>query len=113
MPWPKKRIPRRPTRKIEFIPVSFLINGKSYAGYMADVSVGGAKIRLHRDAINSVAAGQDILLNIKTPYGQSTCMAKIEWVRQQDSGCHIGVKFEGLSDNPKDPLRCVIDSAIC
>ena len=104
----------RITRKVEFCPVFLKHNGKIVAGYLLDISREGAKIRSAGQQKEPGFGSHDELeLDIKTPYGISSCKGKVQWSEEADNGYRWGVQFTEISKQPSDPIRCLIDSALC
>mgnify|MGYP000511424661 CR=1 FL=1 len=110
----KAHKPDRRTRHIEFCPVTLSNNGKTRTGYLIDLSVEGAKIRLrHKDEGGlGLSLNEPVHVDIKTPYGPSLAEGEIVWAEEQENGTRAGLRFTRVPTDPGDPLRCLMDSAL-
>jgi hypothetical protein len=92
-------------------PVHFTGKGTKYAALMIDLSEKGARIRLEEHGVHcGVTDGDTLQLDVKTPYGDSTCAGRVIWAQHIDGHFTFGVLFTELSDSPRDPLVSLIDS---
>jgi len=99
-------------RMAEDFPVEFARDGDAYRAQLTDLSFKGAHLRIdsHEPVRGDLFIGEELHLSIFTPYGSSNCTAKIMWIEPELTPLSIGVEFTALSADPKDPLRCCIDS---
>jgi c-di-GMP-binding flagellar brake protein YcgR len=109
----RRQVHHRKTRKIEFCPTAITRGGFVLSGFLVDISAGGAKIRFKQNEAEKVAVGDEVNLEIKTPYGTSSCTAVILRRETIDNSDIVGVRFTALSPNEQDPIRMLIDSAFC
>ncbi len=105
---------KRATRKVEFCPVTFGHEGKTFTGFLVDLSTEGAKLRSSEPAAaESIASHDEIEMDVKTPYGPSSCKARVLWKERLDDGMRWGLKFTELPEDHDDPIHCLIESAFC
>jgi len=91
--------------------VTFRYKGHEHNALMTDLSESGAGFRTGRDIEDFfLARGEEIAYTVKTPYGSSQCRARTEWAGPASDGYAWGTVFTYLSDDPKDPLRSLLDS---
>lgn len=99
-------------RQTEFCPTKARVGESEYSALMIDLSEQGAQFRLGStdDAI-PLSIGDEIDLDIKTPFGHSLVKGKVMWV---DRSFYFswGVKFLNLSTNADEPLRSLMDSSM-
>ena len=92
-------------------PAHFMHDKIEQVCYMENLSEFGAGFRIEGQKIGSaLAPNKEIAYTVKTPYGESECRARTVWSSKKDSGYVWGVEFTKLSDDKKDPLRCLVDS---
>lgn len=90
--------------------VNFQVNGSSYEALMMDLSKSGAGLRCKDPKVlPPINSDEEIQFTFNTPYGESVCTGKIIWIKEVDDFLYWGIQFVKLSENKKDPLRCLID----
>jgi c-di-GMP-binding flagellar brake protein YcgR len=110
----ERRKRRNDTRRVEFCPVMFKHGGHAYSAFLVDLSPGGAKLRAHDGEKGPQAQeGAEVVLDIKTPYGASSCKARVLWREEHEDGYRWGVEFTELPSDKGDPINCLIESALC
>ena len=78
---------------------------------MVDLSEHGAQFTMEKAADHAeYGVGNELTLLITTPYGRSQCSGKVIWTRHHEEYYSWGVEFTMLSEDPKDPLRCLMES---
>jgi len=89
----------------------FLYAGKTHTATMVDLSEHGAQFTMEKAADHAeYGVGNELTLLITTPYGRSQCSGKVIWTRHHEEYYSWGVEFTMLSEDPKDPLRCLMES---
>jgi hypothetical protein len=89
----------------------FLYAGKKHAATMIDLSEHGARFTMEKSSDHTeFAIGDELSLLVVTPYGQSQCSGRIVWTGHHEEYYSWGVEFVHLSEDPGDPLRCLIES---
>lgn len=105
---------RRRAKRTElttFCPTTFEYKGKSYRAVMQNVAELGAGFRVESTADDpQLEKGDEVEFDIRTPYGPSKCSGRIIWTKKIGEYSTWGIEFTKLSDDEKDPLRCLIDS---
>lgn len=99
-------------RQTEFCPTVARVSGTEYSALMTDLSEQGAQFRLgSTDKSIPVNIGDQIELDIRTPFGKSSVKGTIMWV---DRSFYFswGVKFIDLPGDKNDPLRSLMDSSM-
>jgi len=106
----KRRRAKR-TELTTFCPSTFDYKGKSYRAVMQNVAELGAGFRVESATDDPhFENGDEVDFEIRTPYGPSTCSGRIIWTKKIGEYYTWGIEFTKLSDDQKDPLRCLIDS---
>ncbi|MBD3421172.1 MAG: hypothetical protein GF398_13735 [Chitinivibrionales bacterium] len=99
------------TKLVTFCPTTFSYKDSRYRALMRDVSELGAGFKIeHSDEELVLEPNDEVAFNIKTPYGDSQCKGRIVWSRHFDETYSWGVQFTEISQDEKDPLRCLMDS---
>ncbi|MBD3239469.1 MAG: hypothetical protein GF331_02715 [Chitinivibrionales bacterium] len=95
-----------------FCPTSFSYNGRTYEALMIDLSEIGAHFRLaeHEEHVD-LPAGTELIFDIRTPYGETSCRGVVRWSRHLGDFYRWGVRFTSVSDNPDDPIRALMNSS--
>jgi hypothetical protein len=105
---------RRRAKRTElttFCPTTFEHKGKSYRAVMQNVAELGAGFQVESAADDpQLENGDEVEFEIRTPYGLSTVTGRIVWTKIIGEYYNWGIEFIKLSDDQKDPLRCLIDS---
>jgi ribose 5-phosphate isomerase B len=100
---------RQEARLSEACPTAVIFGGQKYAAIMTDLSAEGAQFRLNATNKKPVfKTGDEIALEIKTPYGTSSCGGRIMWI-ETSFYPSWGIKFTKLSNDKKDPLRSLME----
>ena len=106
----KRRRAKR-TELTTFCPTTFEYKGKSYRAVMQNVADLGAGFRVESASDEpQLENGDEVEFDIRTPYGPSRCTGKIIWTKKIGEYYTWGIEFTKLSDDNKDPLRCLMDS---
>jgi len=107
----EKRRRAKRTELTTFCPTTFEYKGKSYRAVMQNVAELGAGFRVESAADDpQLEKGDEVDFEIRTPYGPSVCTGKIIWTKKIGEYYTWGIEFTKLSEDNKDPLRCLIDS---
>lgn len=106
----QRREPRH--RLYGVVNIAFYNHGKLYRGYMADLSVGGARILLPAgfpDDIPDLSTGRRMECYILNRYGSSKCRGTVRWMRYDGSLLLWGISFLEVSAEKEDPFRMTIN----
>ena len=101
-------------RMQEFFPVRFVHDSDEFTAQLTNISMRGAHLLVSDSDLqrHDLLTGEELHLDVRTPYGNSQCSATIVWFDPKASPLSIGVEFTSLSKDQSDPLRCTIDSAL-
>jgi hypothetical protein len=89
----------------------FSFAGKEHIATMIDLSEHGARFIMEKPSDHTeFNMGDDLALSVITPYGKSQCMGRVVWSSHREEYYTWGIEFTRLSENPRDPLRCLIES---
>ena len=101
-------------RMQEFFPVKFVHDSDEFTAQLTNISMRGAHLLVSDSDLqrHDLLIGEELHLDVRTPYGNSQCSAKITWHDPETAPLSIGVEFTSLSKDQLDPLRCTIDSAL-
>jgi hypothetical protein len=101
-------------RMEEFFPVTFVHDSDEFTAQLTNVSMCGAHLLVSDSDLqrHDLPIGEELHLDVRTPYGNSQCSATIAWFDPEASPLSIGVEFTSLSKDRSDPLRCAMDSAL-
>ncbi len=82
---------------------------------MEDLTQYGARFWSDDPECFAVSVGDELSVDIKTPYGMSHCRGTVQWANceREKNGSGWGIEFTDVSPDPKDPLRMLIDSGFC
>jgi hypothetical protein len=103
-------------RKYEYCPATIKTGrNASVSVLMRDLNAEGARFSSDEPHCMDLYRGEEIEITVKTPYGLSKCKGVVQWaICEHDRfGSSLGVSFSGVSDDPRDGLRMLIDSAFC
>lgn len=90
---------------------TFVLDGVNYSATMLDLSEKGAQFKLEETKPPPIFTLDDeIEFAVRTPYGPSTCKGTAKWISRDSRS--FGVRFTQVSDDPEDPLRLLLDSAL-
>ena len=82
-------------------------------GVITDVSEYGAQLKVEPHVKRvPLAAGDLVALDVTTPYGKSSCTAKVRWTETTDA-YYVGVEFTKLPHKKDDPLAVMLDDLCC
>ena len=95
---------------VESCPAKITCGVRKYSAQMMDLSARGAQFRLQGSDVGQVMLDDAVECAVKTPYGPSTVRGTVKWVDARSKT--IGVAFESLPKDPKDPLRLMQDSML-
>jgi hypothetical protein len=99
------------TRAMYFCPTTLEFGGKQYRALMKNLSTSGAGFET---TVNGnyppVNRGDELTLDIKTPYGSSKVRGVVRWAQQVQGHRRWGLEFTAIPVNEQDPIRCLIDS---
>jgi len=101
-------------RMTEYFPVTFTHDADRYSAELTNLSMMGAHlvVKPYAPVRRILVVGEELELEIRTPYGKSECMAKVAWLSPEECPVSVGLEFVSLSEDASDPLRCAIDSAL-
>ena len=90
--------------------VTTVVKGtEKFSALLIDFSEKGAQFKLNSETKKfSLKTGDALELEVKIPGGPSRCAASVAWV-DRSFYTSFGVKFTRLSNNKKDPLRCMME----
>jgi hypothetical protein len=113
--WHNRRGEDTRTRRIEFCPAWVVRDGEKRTALLEDLTEKGARFWSDDPHCFTVSVGDELTVDVKTPYGMSHCKGTVTWAEcaREKNGSGWGVSFTELSDDPKDPLRLMIDSGFC
>jgi hypothetical protein len=101
---PSERLP-------ESCPAKITYEGKQYSALLLDLSEGGGQLRFGETTrVPPLIADDEIDIMVKTAYGSSSCKGRIRW--EDAPSRTIGVSFIDFPEDPKDPLRAMLDSML-
>lgn len=99
------------TKLVTFCPTVISHAKKNHDAMMTDVSALGAGFRLDKTGREvTFKPGDALEATVRTPYGPSKCTCRVVWCRVEEDVCTCGVQFTVLSQDTKDPLRCLMES---
>jgi len=107
---PDERREGQAARMVESCPAKLTCGVRKHSALMMDLSSRGAQFRLQGSEEPQVMLDDVVECAVKTPYGPSTCRGTVKWVDIRSRT--IGVAFESLPKDPKDPLRLMQDSML-
>jgi hypothetical protein len=111
----KTRGPRRREQRKDltvFCSVSFQYGGKPYRAILQNISSLGAGLRIEvAPEEPNLLVGDEVEYEVGTPYGRTTCTGRIVWINKVGAFYIWGIEFTRLDDNPKNPIRLLIDSS--
>jgi hypothetical protein len=82
-----------------------------HSAIMLDVSEHGAKFAIEKPSDHvELEKGDELTLEIITPYGVSTCKGLVAWSLHSEEYYTWGMEFTNLSSDSRDPLRCLMES---
>ena len=99
---------RRTPRIQPFVaPCRVVTGSRALAGYLTDLSEGGARVTCEADP---PAEGEAVTLELRIGRvaARSRVPAHIEWVKPAAKGCVFGLSFAGLGPEPMKALRGVV-----
>jgi len=98
----------------EYFPVSFTHDADRYSAELTNLSATGAHllVKNYEPVRHILVVGEELTLEIRTPYGKSECMARVAWLAPDATPVSVGLEFVSISKDASDPLRCAIDSAL-
>ncbi len=102
----KQRLP-------ESCPTKITSGDTEYDALMVNLSSGGAQFKVEETTkvdIREFTLDDEIRLSIKTPYGVAQSKGTAKWADQETRT--FGVEFTEVSEDPKDPLRLLMDSTL-
>jgi ribose 5-phosphate isomerase B len=108
--WPNNRRTKAEERFSGTYPSTVICGSEKFSALMIELSDKGARFRPSSAAKKfNLKSGDAVNLEIRTPYGTSQCSGVVAWV---DRAFYIsfGVQFTRLSNDKKDPLRCLMGS---
>jgi PilZ domain len=90
---------------------TFLHKNLRHSAIMLDVSEHGAKFAIEKPSDHvELEMGDELELEIITPYGVSTCKGVVAWSLHSEEYYTWGIEFTNLSSDSRDPLRCLMES---
>jgi len=90
---------------------NFVFNNMRHSAIMDDVSEHGAKFAIEKPSDHvKLEKGDELALEIITPYGVSTCTGIVAWSLHSEEYYTWGMEFTNLSTDSRDPLRCLMES---
>ncbi|MBD3391686.1 MAG: hypothetical protein GF418_06470 [Chitinivibrionales bacterium] len=113
--WPtlRKKPVRHRTRHVEFCPVVFKHGDNTYSAFLIDLSAEGAKLRAPvSEGGSHITANEEITMDIKTPYGTSSCKGKVLWGEEHKDGYRWGVQLTEVPKDESDPIQLLINSPL-
>lgn len=111
---PKRLRDEDEMRTAQFFPVKFVHRGDAFTAQLTNISARGAHLLVGDGGPerHGLEVGQELLLDVRTPYGNSRCSALVVWFDSEAAPLSVGVEFTRLSSDQSDPLRCTMDSAL-
>lgn len=101
----KKRRVKRIALSI-FCAAVFNHKGKKQKALMQDVSERGAKFGIElRTDTQEMRTGDELSLQLSTPYGESSCKGKARWVSKTEQHLSFGIEFTEFAEDEKNRLR--------
>lgn len=104
-------------RRAERTPLStschceFVYGGKNHSAIMIDLSDHGARFSMEKSSDHTeLRIGDIVVFSIITPYGKASCSGRLIWTQHQEEYYSWGIEFVLVSEDPGDPLRCLIES---
>jgi hypothetical protein len=89
----------------------FSYAGKQHFATMVDVSEHGARFTMEKSSDHTdLTLGDELALIVITPYGQSQCKGRVVWSYHHEEYYSWGVEFLAVSEDPRDPLRSLMES---
>ena len=99
------------TDLMTWCPTRIRFSGCEHRSMMVNLSLSGAGIRLEEDlAASTFSEGDELDLAVHTPYGETSCQARVAWLATENGLTRLGVEFIRLSGDREDPLRCLMNS---
>jgi hypothetical protein len=107
-------MPTEERRSVERTPLptawraTFEHEGQEREAMMVDCSKMGAGFLVYQAEPFGLSVGDQIVVRVTTPLGESTCTARVVWLESVTAGLRFGVKFEQIAVD--DPLIIYADS---
>jgi hypothetical protein len=106
----QERRRKQRTKLITFCMAHFEYKGSRHEAMMVDLTDLGAGFRQEKHDGCQFKNGEVIAFTIKTPYGDGLCKASVVWSKRAGMSYAWGCQFVELSNDERDPLRCLMDS---